>query len=66
MDLIGTGAAAPIQSIIKLLKYDVMYDMMAPPKQKYASSAAERKIEKTKIESRSRDSGMCHVVIHCN
>lgn len=57
----GKGAAAAVQSIIMLLKYDTVVttnkqtnkkDLMAPPKHKYFSSAARRKLKKTKTESR--------------
>lgn len=43
MYLIGTGTAATVQSIIMLLKHDMMYDMMGAPKRNYASSTAKRK-----------------------
>lgn len=43
MDLISTDAAATVQSIVMLEKYDMMVkkkeDIIVPPKRKYSSGA---------------------------
>lgn len=60
-DLTETGAVATVQSIIMLLKYNMMQYMMAPLEYKYSSGAAKRKMKKMMTQSRSRKPSVCRL-----